>query len=547
MSGAVSTARPTTRSRVLLVMLLVLAASVLPAAGGQMEVIASPKVVSDRVEVPLPALDDLTGAALEAEPLRTAPVETPITFSMVGFALPDGVEELRVRTSVDGRDWSPWVETERVEDDDGPDEGSEEAEGDRSGGFAEPVWAEEANYVEVEITEGDGALAGELEAELIDTVGHNGQGVDRRVVTSPGPEADAGSRPAIVTREQWGAQYSGGTPSRARSVHMGVVHHTATSNSYSSAAAVMRSMEHYHVRSLGWKDLGYNIVIDRAGNVYEGRAGGLESGVIGAHARGYNTGSFGVSIIGNYDSANPTTSSLRALERVIAWQSRVYGINPDGWTDATNGSWTRTIVGHREVGQTACPGRVQNELPRIRQNAAAQSVPFPDVSGNHRAAVLQLAEDGVINGCRDNLFCPSRGLTRAQMATLMARALNLQEQSSAQRFSDVPRDHPHRAGIHALVDAGVVGGYPDGTFRPQSDIDRAQMATFLTNGLDLERRLYTARFRDVGPLHPHARAVEGVAREGITVGCNSDGTRYCPGDTLRRDQAASLLHRALYR
>jgi hypothetical protein len=548
-SGADFTMNRRARARVLTVVLLALAASVLPAAGGQMEVLASPTVVSDRVEVPLPSPAELRAAARAAEPVLAGAVETPVTFSMVGFELPDGVDELRVRTSVDGEEWSPWVETERVEDEDGPDDGTEEAEGDRSRNFAEPIWAEEANHLQVELPAGVEDLAGELRAELIDSVGHNGQGVERRVVRSLGPDADAASRPSIISRAQWGANESwAGTPTYSRNgVHMGVVHHTATSNSYSSGSAVMRSMYHYHTQSLGWKDLGYNIVIDREGRVYEGRKGGLEHGVIGAHARDYNTGSFGVSVIGNYEHANPTSASMRTLENVIAWQSRVYGINPNGWTNETNGSWTQTIVGHRQVGQTACPGRIQNHLPQIREDAAQKSVPFPDVSGTHRAAVLQLAEDGVINGCADNLFCPARGLTRGQMASLMARALGLKEASSAQRFADVPTSHPHRAGIHALVENGIVSGYPDGTFRPQNDVARDQMATFLANGLNLPRVLYTGRFRDVGPLNSHARAVEAVAREEITFGCNSDGTLYCPSSTLRRDQAASLLHRALYR
>lgn len=547
MSGADCSVNRRAHARVLTVILLALAASVLPAAGGQMEVMASPTVVSDRVEVPLPPPARLGAAARSAEPVRADVLETPVTFSMVGFELPEGVDALRVRTSVDGEDWSPWVDTERIEVEDGPDDGSEEAAGDDSRSFAEPVWTEEANQLQVELPAGTDP-AGELRAELIDTVGHNGQGVERRVVRSSGPEADAASRPGIISRAQWGANESwAGTPTYARGgVHMGVVHHTATSNSYSSGSAVMRSMYHYHTQSLGWKDLGYNIVIDRAGNVYEGRKGGLEAGVIGAHARNYNTGSFGVSVIGNYEQSNPTSASLRALEDVIAWQSRVYGIDPNGWT-GKSGSTTQTIVGHRQVGQTSCPGRIQNHLPQLRENAARKAVPFPDVSGTHRAAVLQLADDGVINGCADNLFCPARGLTRGQMASLMARALDLKEQSSAQRFSDVPRNHPHRAGIHALVENGIVSGYPDGTYRPQNDVARDQMATFLANGLDLPRALYTGRFRDVGPLNSHARAVEAVAREEITFGCNRDGTLYCPGDTLRRDQAASLLHRGLYR
>ena len=532
--------------------LLALVVSLLPVAGGQFEVIATPLTIHEETEVPLPSAEDLAervrGAAqLSDGAVRGPVVEAPVTFSMLGFELPEGVDEIRVRTSEDGRIWSDWTETERFEPDEGPDPDTDDGRSDRSHRYAEPVWVEKATHFQVEFPEGLDGVTGEMTAEVIDSVGYNGQRTERQVVSEPAAQADAApSRPNIISRAQWGADESwAGDPSYAGSVDMGVVHHTATSNSYSDARAVIRSMYRYHTQSLGWKDLGYNIVIDRAGNVYEGRKGGLTSGVIGAHAAGFNRGSFGVSVIGNYEAANPTQASMRALENVIAWQSSVYGIHPEG-TTTRSGTTYSTIVGHRQVGRTACPGRIMNRLQDIRAGAAEKAVPFPDVSGIHREAVLQLAEDGIINGCGDGLYCPGRGLTRGQMASLMARALGLQESSSSQRFPDVPTHHPHRAGIHALVEAGVVSGYPDGNFRPQHDVQRDQMATFLTNGLRLRRQPYQGRFVDVLPGNPHARAVEAVAREEVTLGCNSNGTRYCPGDTLRRDQAASLLHRALY-
>ena len=551
MAGAALETSQRLRRRVVTVGLFALAVSLLPAAGGQFEVIATPLTIHEETEVPLPSADDLANGTLGAAQLsggavRGPVVEAPVTFSMLGFELPAGVDEVRVRTSQDGRAWTAWTDTERYEPDEGPDPGTDDGRTSRSHRFAEPVWVEKADYFQVEFPDGLEDVTGEMTADVIDSVGYNGQGTQRQVVSSSADADAAPSRPNIITRSQWGADESwAGDPSYASNVDMGVVHHTATSNSYSDARAVIRSMYRYHTQSLGWKDLGYNIVIDRAGNVYEGRKGGLDRGVIGAHARDFNSGSFGVSVLGNYEAANPTQASMRALEDVIAWQSSIYGIHPEGTTER-GGTRHSTIVGHRQVGQTACPGRIMNHLRDIRAGAAEKAVPFPDVSGNHREAVLQLAEDGIINGCGGGLYCPGRGLTRGQMASLMARALGLEESSSSQRFPDVPTNHPHRAGIHALVEAGVVSGYPDGTYRPQQDVQRDQMATFLTNGLKFRKQPYQGRFVDVLPSNPHARAVEAVAREEVTLGCDSNGTRYCPGDTLRRDQAASLLHRALY-
>ena len=66
----------------------------------------------------------------------------------------------------------------------------------------------------------------------------------------------------------------------------------------------MRGIEIYHVKGNGWNDIGYNFLVDRYGQVFEGRYGGIDRNVIGAHAQGFNTGSVGVALIGNYQSAD---------------------------------------------------------------------------------------------------------------------------------------------------------------------------------------------------------------------------------------------------
>ena len=95
------------------------------------------------------------------------------------------------------------------------------------------------------------------------------------------------------------------TPSYAPAIRFASVHHTAGTNSYSpaQAAAIMRGIEVYHVKSNGWNDIGYNFLVDRYGTVYEGRYGGIDRNVIGAYARGFNTGSIGVAVIGTFSTA----------------------------------------------------------------------------------------------------------------------------------------------------------------------------------------------------------------------------------------------------
>ena len=168
---------------------------------------------------------------------------------------------------------------------------------------------------------------------------------------------------------------------------------------------------------------------------------------------------------------------------------------------------------------------------------------FPDVraSSVHRPAIIELYLQGVINGCQENRYCPTRNLTRAQAASLVARALEIPGESG-QKFSDVPSSHAHAPAINALATRGIVNGFDDGTFRPQLEMTRAQFASLLQRALALPDGS-GSRFEDVRRSNVHYGAIYALADRGITNGCTE--TRYCPGDFLRRDQAASLIHRML--
>ena len=150
-----------------------------------------------------------------------------------------------------------------------------------------------------------------------------------------------------------------------------VVHHSAGSNAYTRAqsAAVVRAIQLYHVRGNGWDDIGYNFLVDRYGQVFEGRFGGIERNVIGAHAQGFNTGSVGVALLGNYNSATLSTAARSALVRLLAWRLDVAHVDPLEAVHACPRAATRAIrpafpvllrpiSGHRDVGFTSCPGSV---------------------------------------------------------------------------------------------------------------------------------------------------------------------------------------------
>ena len=90
----------------------------------------------------------------------------------------------------------------------------------------------------------------------------------------------------------------------------------------------MRGIEVYHVQGNGWNDIGYNFLVDRFGTIYEGRGGGIDRNVIGAHAQGFNTGTVGVALIGNFTAATPTQAQQAALVRLLAWRLDVAHVDP---------------------------------------------------------------------------------------------------------------------------------------------------------------------------------------------------------------------------
>ncbi|MEY9488214.1 hypothetical protein RKD26_004008 [Streptomyces calvus] len=194
-----------------------------------------------------------------------------------------------------------------------------------------------------------------------------------------------GPRPAIVTRRGWGANES----LRERQfvytgkVKAAFVHHTASGNTYScsQAPSLIRGFYRYHVRSLGWRDIGYNFLVDKCGRIYEGRAGGVAKPVKGAHTFGFNTNTTGIAVIGSYGSKKPSSSAVKAVARLTAWKLGLHGMNPRGKTYLTSGGGNlyrkgkkvrlNVISGHRDGFNTTCPGgKLYRKLGTARSTAA---------------------------------------------------------------------------------------------------------------------------------------------------------------------------------
>ncbi|MFJ9742663.1 peptidoglycan recognition protein [Streptomyces sp. NPDC101166] len=205
---------------------------------------------------------------------------------------------------------------------------------------------------------------------------------------SPGQRAAKpyiGPRPSIVTRRGWGADESLRESGfrYTTTVKAAFVHHTASGNNYTCAQApsVIRGIYRYHVKSLGWRDIGYNFLVDKCGTLYEGRAGGVTKAVMGAHTLGFNSNSMGIAAIGTYTSAKPSAATVKAIASLTAWKLGLFGGNPNGKTYLKSGGGNlyakgknvrlNVISGHRDGFATECPGRqLYGKLGSARTTAA---------------------------------------------------------------------------------------------------------------------------------------------------------------------------------
>ena len=204
-----------------------------------------------------------------------------------------------------------------------------------------------------------------MEAVFIDGNAQAGEAIEQTAVTD--------GMPRVVSRAGWGADESKRCmgPDYDDGVKALTLHHTAGSNNYTKAdaAAQVRGIYHYHAQNLGWCDIGYNALVDKYGTIYEGRYGGLDKAVQGAHVGGFNTNTWGISMIGNYETTAPTEAMLNSVAEIAGWKAAISNINPKGSTDLVSGGFNGsrfpagtvahvpTFHGHNDLHYTACPGK----------------------------------------------------------------------------------------------------------------------------------------------------------------------------------------------
>lgn len=216
--------------------------------------------------------------------------------------------------------------------------------------------------------------------------------------------AIAGS-PAIVARTEWAADTKIVTvkPVISPTLQLAIIHHTASTNAYTpaQAAAIVRGIQLYHVQGNHWNDIGYNFLIDRYGTIYEGRGGGIDQNVVGAHSLGFNDGTVGIALIGDFQNAQPTDAMQQALVKLLAWRLDIAHVDPLSKVTYVSGGNLKfkkgtkvtlnAISGHTDTYLTDCPGTdVESRLPTIAAAVAATGLPklyAPTVKGKLGGAV----------------------------------------------------------------------------------------------------------------------------------------------------------------
>ncbi|MFJ8112904.1 N-acetylmuramoyl-L-alanine amidase [Streptomyces sp. NPDC096132] len=210
--------------------------------------------------------------------------------------------------------------------------------------------------------------------------------------------------PPIRSRADWGADesISPDAPEYNHDVKVMFVHHTDGTNDYTcdQTPSIIRSIYAYHVQVSGWKDIGYNFLVDKCGTLYEGRKGGVALPVLGAHTYGWNRESAAVAVIGDYTQTTATDAALTSIARLAAWKLGQYHADPSGTVQLTAGA-TQTnffgksftsgslytfnrISGHRDGYNTQCPGGLlYDQLPKVRAWAAGpvQGLKVTSVAG----------------------------------------------------------------------------------------------------------------------------------------------------------------------
>lgn len=296
--------------------------------------------------------------------------------------------EFQIRTSADGKSWSDW-KTAHV-DLENQDPTSSEV-------FADLVATKKGQAIQYRLLVNGNVNPLSIIANIQLTL----------LNTEDGPKGikkpTKANKPKVVTRKEWGAnenlRYKNQDPKqglkepqRYRKVTHIMIHHTGDEGPLDGQTVeeYLRAIYYYHTVTRNWADIGYNALIGPDGTVYEGRKGLsdnqatlLNDGIVGAHTYGYNPGSFGISLIGNYEHEPLPQVMRKSLIQLLAYEAHFWHIDPVGRSDyKRTGDYDKSkfppvdrdipnITGHglTKYSTTDCPGKhVIEDLGNIKQD-----------------------------------------------------------------------------------------------------------------------------------------------------------------------------------
>jgi hypothetical protein len=331
-------------------------------------------------------------------------------FDLVGVVghAPDGVKvELRARLG-DGH-WTPWTHAH----------------------VGQPAWAHGATKAQFRTSRPVRGLHLRYVNVPAEASGA-GQRASRQAAPLALPTTNA-PPPRIIPRSAWDPQNR--CRPRATSglgrVRMAFVHHTVSLNGYSrsQAAGLVLGVCLFHRDGNGWNDIGYNFLVDRYGQVFEGRAGGIDQPVIGAQAGGFNAPSTGVSMIGNFSRVPPPRAAMSSLARLLAWKLSIHGVPAKGRVTVGSAGGSSTgyragtkvrlnrISGHRDADLTECPGAaLYRLLPALRNRVATLEGAYSRLSMAAPTVAVPYGSDVALSG----RLSPARGSEAIEVRELSA-------------------------------------------------------------------------------------------------------------------------------
>lgn len=212
------------------------------------------------------------------------------------------------------------------------------------------------------------------------------------------------------------------------------------------------------------------------------------------------------------------------------------------------GSSTNPVISRSYADKMLLPLKEQiaslsAEIDSLKQSSDNKL--FTDVAATHWAyeSIMFMVSKGILKGTAPGYFSPDRPARRSEFAVIMVKALNIPVDTAEVNFNDVPTIHWAYSYIAAAQKAGLLSGYPDGTFKPDKEVTRGEMAVIIGRAYNLEMTGTAANFSDVPPDYWACEAIQKLADNKITKGYEDNTFR--PALPVRRAEAAIFLAKSI--